>query len=245
MKAKVRTVKWGPLPKCLRWVGDKRISTSHIYAWQRARDSILRNDVTNILDRYENVVIMYSLVALYLTSDATYSIVFWNLGWVKTAQCSFSQAQCRFLILYVVLWIPLKVQWKGRKTVEWFRAPNQGALLSPKQRLLLFIGDCFMLGSDFPELKEPQESAALSPWRLRHGSLHYRCSTLPSSSLRVSLCADGSCKVPPAVEGGKLAAHHGCHVNEPCGASNWIHLISSNSVDTLAMLGGSSSVANL
>ena len=63
----------------MRWVGDRKVSTAHIYAWQKARDSILRNDVKNILDRYENVVVMYFLISLYLTSDATRFIVFKHL----------------------------------------------------------------------------------------------------------------------------------------------------------------------
>ena len=62
----------------MRWNGDRSVSIAHIHTWNRVRESILRNDVKNILDRYENVVVMYTCFALYFVTDATIQIVIRN-----------------------------------------------------------------------------------------------------------------------------------------------------------------------
>ena len=62
----------------MRWNGDRSVSIAHIHTWSRVRESILRNDVKNILDRYENVVVMYTGFALYFVTDATIQIVIRN-----------------------------------------------------------------------------------------------------------------------------------------------------------------------
>ncbi|CAE7934988.1 unnamed protein product [Symbiodinium necroappetens] len=62
----------------MRWNGDRSVSIAHIHTWTRVRESILRNDVKNILDRYENVVVMYTCFALYFVTDASIQIVIRN-----------------------------------------------------------------------------------------------------------------------------------------------------------------------
>ncbi|CAK9067171.1 unnamed protein product [Durusdinium trenchii] len=54
------------------------MTTCHLHVWKLARDSILHNDVKNILDRYENVVLAYLAVSFWLITDSAVQIALFN-----------------------------------------------------------------------------------------------------------------------------------------------------------------------
>lgn len=62
----------------LRWVGDETISLAHIGIWSRTRESILRNDVRNIMHCHENTLIIPLMIALWLSTDATIQVVLYG-----------------------------------------------------------------------------------------------------------------------------------------------------------------------
>ena len=66
----------------LWWSKSGQISTVHLHVWKLARDSLLHNDVKNILDRYEKVVLAYFGVSLFLVTDSAIkaNLCGWCLG---------------------------------------------------------------------------------------------------------------------------------------------------------------------
>ncbi|CAE7298009.1 unnamed protein product [Symbiodinium pilosum] len=86
------------------WARADHMSTSHLHVWKLARDSILHNDVKNILDRYENVVLAYLVVSFWLLTDSTVQVAIFNnapnvmAGYVLVIMCG-----CMFLCVYQAL----------------------------------------------------------------------------------------------------------------------------------------------
>ena len=60
------------------WARTEQMTTCHLHVWKLARDSILHNDVKNILDRYENVVLAYLAISFWLITDSAVQIAIFN-----------------------------------------------------------------------------------------------------------------------------------------------------------------------
>ncbi|CAE7633348.1 unnamed protein product [Symbiodinium sp. CCMP2456] len=62
----------------LFWTQQGYVSTGHLHVWKLARDSLLFNDVKFILHRFENVVIAFLGITMWLVTDSTFQIVIRN-----------------------------------------------------------------------------------------------------------------------------------------------------------------------
>ncbi|CAE7459579.1 unnamed protein product [Symbiodinium microadriaticum] len=62
----------------LFWTQQGYVSTGHLHVWKLARDSLLFNDVKFILHRFENVVVAFLGITMWLVTDSTFQIVIRN-----------------------------------------------------------------------------------------------------------------------------------------------------------------------